>query len=73
MISANTPIGKITTTIQALSVNLKIAKTSTTRVEAMQAAPLMASLRVRCSSERFRWYLNMPAEAITKPVNTPMA
>ena len=44
-----------------------------TMKESTEAVPLMASRRRQWSSRWVRWYLAMPAPAMVKPVNTPMA
>ncbi len=58
---------------QAPSVNLDTAMMIRTMKESTAAVPLMASRRRQWSSRWFRWYLAMPAPAMVKPVNTPMA
>ncbi len=58
---------------QAPSVNLDTAMMMRTMKESTEAVPLMASRRRQWSSLWVRWYLAMPAPAIVKPVNTPMA
>ena len=58
---------------QAPSVNLDTAMMTRTTKDSTEAVPLMASRRRQWSSRWLRWYLAMPAPAMVKPVNTPMA
>ena len=69
----STPSGRMTRITQAPSVNLATAMITRTTAESTDAVPLMTSRRRQWSSLWVRWYLAMPAPAMVKPVNTPMA
>jgi len=71
--NANTRTGNTTTTSQAPSVNLTIAKITTTSAVYTPAVTLMASRRRQPGSFVLRWYLAIPNPAIENPVNTPIA
>ena len=58
---------------QAPSLNLDTAMITSTTNERTEAVPLMPSRLRQWSSRWFQWYLAMPAPAMVKPVNTPMA
>ena len=53
--------------------NLDTAMMTSTMNDSTDAVPLMVSRRRQWSSRWVRWYLAMPAPAMVKPVNTPMA
>ncbi len=58
---------------QAPWLNLATAMITSTMNESTEAVPLMASRRRQWSSRWVRWYFAIPAPAMVKPVNTPMA
>ncbi len=58
---------------QAPSVNLATAMITRTIADEHDAVPLMAKRRRQWFSLWVWWYLAMPAPAMVKPVNTPMA
>ncbi len=58
---------------QAPSVNLATTMIISTIADSTDAVPLIASRRRQCSSLWVRWYLAIPAPAMVKPVNTPIA
>ena len=62
-----------TTTTHAPSVNLVTAKMRSTTNDRTAAVPLMTVPRRQWGSRLVRWYLTIPAPAMVKPVNTPMA
>ena len=72
-ISANTPIGKISTTSQAPSVNLTTAKMMTTSSETVPESRLTATFARHDPSRRWLKYLAIPKPAKLNPVKTPMA
>jgi hypothetical protein len=58
---------------QAPSLNLATAKISTTTPDRNAENPLTTTLRRQCAPLCVRWCFTMPAPAMVKPVNTPMA
>ena len=65
--------GMTTTTTQAPWVNSATAKTTTTMAHTTAATALTATLLRQCWSRCRQWWTTMPAPAMVKPVNTPMA
>jgi len=61
------------TIVHAPSVNFVTMITMSTMNESTAAVPLMMARRRHCGSFVRRWYFTMPAPAMVKPVNTPMA
>ncbi len=65
--------GMTTTTTQAPWVNSATAKTTTTMAQTTAAMALTATPLRQCWSRCRQWWVTIPAPAMVKPVNTPMA
>ncbi len=61
------------TTVHAPCPNLATTRIPTTTPDRMAALRLITSLRFQPRLRCLRWYLVIPAPAMVKPVNTPMA
>ena len=70
---AKTMSGMTTTTTHAPWVNSAMAKTTTTTAHTTAATALTATPLRQCWSRWRQWCVTMPAPAMVKPVNTPMA